>query len=229
MILVDSAFFVKKQNTVGSTNNSTNSSSNIGSSGRSSSNSSSSSNPNNKRLQKLKKKSKKSTKPRKNQKTTKPKKKQGPGRPHTDVCGLSIGGGSATQFGSVTCAPHGTCLMRRHGRLYGDWSRDGPVLRSWQPLAGVTSLEIQCTGAAPGQDPTLGEGWYLPPPLLQTLRWLYGTMGFVGAVLSPEAPEILLKAYGRGKFFCLTLCLYTQNTQNFVETSKTDEKHKKGV
>ena len=42
------------------------------------------------------------------------------------------------------------------------------------------------------------------------------------------APEILFYAYGRGKFFCLNLCVYTQNTQNFVENSKMDEKHKKG-
>ena len=42
------------------------------------------------------------------------------------------------------------------------------------------------------------------------------------------APEILFLAYGRGKFFCLTLCVFTQNTQNFVENSKMDEKHKKG-
>ena len=30
-----------------------------------------------------------------------------------------------------------------------------------------------------------------------------------------------------GNFF-LTLCVYTQNTQNFVQNSKMDEKHKKG-
>ena len=29
-------------------------------------------------------------------------------------------------------------------------------------------------------------------------------------------------------FFCLPRCVYTQNTQNFVENSKMDEKHKKG-
>ena len=29
-------------------------------------------------------------------------------------------------------------------------------------------------------------------------------------------------------FFCSTLCVYTQNTQNFVENSKLAEKHKKG-
>ena len=45
-----------------------------------------------------------------------------------------------------------------------------------------------------------------PPPPLQTPKWLYRTMGFVGA------GDFVL-AYGRGEFFCLTLCVYTQNTQ----------------
>ena len=45
---------------------------------------------------------------------------------------------------------------------------------------------------------------------------------------APAALEILFQAYGRGKFFCLTVCVYTQSTQNFVENSKMDEKHKKG-
>ena len=48
------------------------------------------------------------------------------------------------------------------------------------------------------------------------------------ALSAPEAPQILFQAYGRGNFFCLTLCVCTQNTQNFVENSKMAEKHKKG-
>ena len=39
------------------------------------------------------------------------------------------------------------------------------------------------------------------------------------------APEIWFQVDGRGIFFCLTPCVYTQN---FVENSKMDEKHKKG-
>ena len=49
---------------------------------------------------------------------------------------------------------------------------------------------------------------------------------------APEVPEILFQEYGRGKFFCLTLYVYTQNSQNFVEISKIQKKwmkkHKKG-
>ena len=32
----------------------------------------------------------------------------------------------------------------------------------------------------------------------------------------------------QGELFCSTLCVRTQNTQNFVEKSKMAEKHKKG-
>ena len=83
--------------------------------------------------------------------------------------------------------------------------------------------QVHSMRAAPGQDPT-PKGGGSPAPPLQIPKWLYGTMGFV----APEAPEILFLAYGRGKFLCLTLCVYTQNTQNFVDNSKMDEKHKKG-
>ena len=76
--------------------------------------------------------------------------------------------------------------------------------------------------AAPvsGPDPKGGGGG----GALQTPKWLYRTMGFVGTgdfVLSIWQGE-------RGKFFCSTLCVCTQNTQNFVENSKMAEKHKKG-
>ena len=56
-------------------------------------------------------------------------------------------------------------------------------------------------GGAPGQDPTPRP----PPPLLLTPKWLYGTMGFVGA------GDFVL-AIRQGELFCLTLCVYTQNT-----------------
>ena len=56
---------------------------------------------------------------------------------------------------------------------------------------------------------------------------------------APEAPEILFQAHTTGKFFCsifllfvfvccLLLCVYTKNSQSFVEKTKMDEKHKKG-
>ena len=62
-----------------------------------------------------------------------------------------------------------------------------------------------------------------PPPLLQAPKWLYGTMGLVG---TGGAADFVLRIR-QGEIFCLTLCVYTQNTQNFVENSKMDEKHKK--
>ena len=46
---------------------------------------------------------------------------------------------------------------------------------------------------------------------------------------APEVPDIFFSADGRGKLFCLTLCVYTQNIQIFVENSKMDEKHKKRI
>ena len=60
---------------------------------------------------------------------------------------------------------------------------------------------------------------------LQTPKWLYGTMGFVG---TRGAGDFVLGIW-QGGIFCLTLCVYTQNTQNFVENSKMDEKHKKRI
>ena len=48
-------------------------------------------------------------------------------------------------------------------------------------------------------------------------------MGFVGA---GGAGDFVLDIQ-QGKIF-LTLCVYTQNTQNFVENLKMDEKHKNG-
>ena len=49
-------------------------------------------------------------------------------------------------------------------------------------------------------------------------------MDFVGA---RGAGEFVL-GRRQGEIFFLTLCVYTQNTQNFVENSKMDETHKKG-
>ena len=59
-----------------------------------------------------------------------------------------------------------------------------------------------------------------PPPFADPRMW-YKTMRFVGA---RGARHFVL---GRGPFFCLTLCAYTQNNQNFVENSKMHSKHKK--
>ena len=64
-----------------------------------------------------------------------------------------------------------------------------------------------------------------PPPLYRpqngcTEQWV---------LRAPEAPEILFFACFRGYFFCLTRCVYTQKTQNFVENLRMDEKHKKGL
>ena len=54
---------------------------------------------------------------------------------------------------------------------------------------------------------------------LQTPKWLYGILGFAG--------DFVL-GIRQGYIFCLTLCVDSQNTQHFVENSKTDEQHKKG-
>ena len=47
-------------------------------------------------------------------------------------------------------------------------------------------------------------------------------MGFVGA---RGTGDFSFRQTAGGTCFCLTLCVYTQNTQNFVENSKMDEKH----
>ena len=75
-----------------------------------------------------------------------------------------------------------------------------------------------------GTQPQGGRGGVTPHPPLQTPKWLYGTMGFVGA----RAATDFVLGIRQGEFFCLTLYVYTQNTENFVENSKMDENHKKG-
>ena len=86
------------------------------------------------------------------------------------------------------------------------------------PLGHLSCLHGGCSWSGP--DPKGGgQGGLYRPQNGCTEQWV---------LWAPEAPEILFYAYGRGKFFCLTLCVYTQNTQNFVENPKMDEKHKKG-
>ena len=55
----------------------------------------------------------------------------------------------------------------------------------------------------------------------QTPKLSHGTMCFVGA---RGAGDFLL-GIRQGDFFCSTLCVSTQNTQNFVENSKMAKKH----
>ena len=78
-------------------------------------------------------------------------------------------------------------------------------------------------GADPGQDPT-PKGGGVPPPPLQTPKWLYRTKGFVGAGGTGD----FVLGIRQGEFFCSTLCVYTQSTQNFAENSILAEEYKKG-
>ena len=72
-----------------------------------------------------------------------------------------------------------------------------------------------------GPDP---KGGGETPPPLRTPKLSHGTMCFVGA---GGAADFVL-GIRQGFFFCSTLCVSAQNTQNFVENSKMAEKHKKG-
>ena len=80
---------------------------------------------------------------------------------------------------------------------------------------------IDGTWGAPGQDLTLG-GWggsTDPKMVVQN-------NGFCGRC---RRRKFCFRHTGnREKIFGLTLCVCTQNTQNFEENSKMDEKHKKG-
>ena len=68
-----------------------------------------------------------------------------------------------------------------------------------------------------------------PPSPLQTPPKFsnpsFPNLRFWGKGLAPKAPKIFLFPFLRGFFF--TRCVYTQNTQNFVENSKMFEKHRK--
>ena len=61
---------------------------------------------------------------------------------------------------------------------------------------------------------------------LRIPKWFYGTIGFVGA---RGVGDFVLGILQGEFFFGFTLCVYTQNSQNFVEHSKMGEKHKKSL
>ena len=82
---------------------------------------------------------------------------------------------------------------------------------------------VHCiTGADPGQDPTPKGGGGTPPPSTDP-KMVVQKNGFCAG----GARDFVLGIW-QGKFFCSTLCVCTQNTQNFVENSKMAEKHKTG-
>ena len=59
-----------------------------------------------------------------------------------------------------------------------------------------------------------------PPPPSRPPKFSnpsFSNFRFRGKLLAPKAPN----------FFFFTLCVYTQNTHNFVENSKVGEKRKK--
>ena len=69
-----------------------------------------------------------------------------------------------------------------------------------------------------------------PPPPLQTpphppkfSNASFSNLRFLGKVLAPKAPKFFFWP-PEGVFF-FTLCVYTQNTQTFVEKSKMGEKY----
>ena len=91
-----------------------------------------------------------------------------------------------------------------------------------RPLANWAAKRPRSTGPILVRTRPQRGGRVNPPPL-QTPKWLYRTMGFVGA---RGAGDFVL-GIRQGEIF-LFRCVCTQNTQNFVENSKMAEKHKKG-
>ena len=69
----------------------------------------------------------------------------------------------------------------------------------------VVVLDPVRHGADPGQDPTPKGGWGYPPPPLQTPKWLYRTMGFVGA---RGAGDFVLGIWQGEIFLFDPMCLY---------------------
>ena len=55
----------------------------------------------------------------------------------------------------------------------------------------------------------------------------FSNLRFWGKGLAPKAPKIFFLPFLRGYIFFFTLCVHTQNAQNFVENSKMFEKHRK--
>ena len=143
----------------------------------------------------------------------------------TAVCDCAGRSAGLRRLAVRRCAGTGA----RHGAAQGRWVwlRKGAVLgyaraqrvaaqgRS-MGCAGAQRWAAQGTGADPGRDPTPKGGGGLRTPKLS-----HGTMCLVGA-------GYFVLGIRREKFFCSTLCVCTQNTQNFVENSKMAEKHKKG-
>ena len=77
-------------------------------------------------------------------------------------------------------------------------------------MVGVWGLnsKLQFTGANPGQDPTpKGGGGGTPPPPLQTPKWLYRTMAFVGA------GDFVLGIRQGENFLFDPMCLYSKYSE----------------
>ena len=67
-----------------------------------------------------------------------------------------------------------------------------------------------------------------PPDPPQLFEPVFLQFEILGERVSAEGAENFLWPFLRGYFFFFTLCVYTQNTQNFVEKSKTfEKKHRK--
>ena len=68
-----------------------------------------------------------------------------------------------------------------------------------------------------------------PPDHPKFLNLSFSNLRFWGKGLAPKAPNFFFFCPAEGVFFFLTLCVYTQNAQNFVESSKMFEKHRKNL
>ena len=64
-----------------------------------------------------------------------------------------------------------------------------------------------------------------PPDPPKVFEPLFLQFEILGERVGTEGAENLFTPFLRG--FCFTRCVYTQNTQNFVENSKMFEKHRK--
>ena len=159
--------------------------------------------------------------------------------------GLDVQGGVAAVVVPTTPGLRDTPARKGRAPSRGQW-RQGwrcelwvTVRRSAKPLHRHNDTEVSAEhsqGPAPRAEGEGGCNPHFSAFFLHftggSLRVMFKRNHFSGIVLwsatceeqwvllwALEAPEIFFLAGGKGKFFCLTPCVYTPNTQNFVANS----------
>ena len=107
--------------------------------------------------------------------------------------------------------------------------RFSDLVQVWSDVGAVQCSVVWSRGAACSNSRPLLP---LPPPPPDPPKFsnpFFSNLRFWGKVSAPKAQTFFLCPPEGVSFFFFTLCVYTQNAQNFVENSKMGEKHRKKI